>query len=51
MNAVKEGIQKLSLKKKKSAGTDKGSSPRLSENDLDFIAEHTSINKEDVSET
>ena len=49
MNAVKEGIQKLSLKKKKSS--DKGSSPRLSENDLDFIAEHTSINKEDVSET
>lgn len=51
MNAVKEGIQKLSLKKKKSSGKDKGSNPRLSEDDLDFIAEHTSINKEDVSET
>ena len=51
MNAVKEGIQKLSLKKKKSSGNDKGPSPRLSEDDLDFIAEHTSINKEDVSET
>ena len=49
MNAVKEGIQKLSLKKKKSS--DNGSNPRLSEDDLDFIAEHTSINKEDVSET
>ena len=36
-------------KKKKSS--DNGSNPRLSEDDLDFIAANTSINKEDVSET
>ena len=48
--AVKDGITKrLSTRKKKK--TEKGYVPELSEIDLNFIAEHTSINKEDVSAT
>ena len=52
MDAMKEGIQKrLSSRKKKKAGYEKGYIPQLSDADLSFIAEHTSINKEDVAET
>ena len=50
--AVKDGITKrLSSKKKKKTAKEKGYIPELSEIDLNFIAEHTSINKEDVSAT
>lgn len=51
--AVKDGITKRlsSKKKKKKTGNDKGYTPELSEIDLNFIAEHTSINREDVSAT
>ena len=46
MDTMKEVIRKRSSKKKK-----RNSKPELSCEDLDFIAEHTSINKEDVSAT
>ena len=52
MEAVKEGIQKrLSSRKKKKPDHEKGYTTQLSDTDLNFIAEHTSINKEDVSAT
>ena len=52
MDAVKEGIQKrLSSIKKKKPEHEKSYNTQLSETDLNFIAEHTSINKEDVSTT
>ena len=50
MDTVKEAIRKRSSRKKTSH-RDKHMKPELSSTDLDFIAEHTSIKKEDVATT
>ena len=52
MDVVKEAIHKRTSKReRKKSKQERGLAPQLSEVDLNFIAQHTSINKEDVSTT
>lgn len=52
MDTVKDVLHKrCASKTKKSPHHAKDMKPILSSNDLDFIAEHTSVKKEDVSAT